>query len=174
MIDWISIYRIIFLFPTLILTIGTSFYKVIDFSKNCVKKELLIWGIIPIPIKTYPMNKIIAVGNNVKATVKLPLEAKKARSRGLDFIPHLNTNFYHSYKVILLTQDGKLFDLPILGGSDEFYQDSLRLAKAISNYFDIPLIIFPLSSPLYLYYLSFLSLFVKHLKSSLKALQKMP
>ena len=141
--DWPNVYRLIFflLFPTLFLTIGTKFYKVIDFSNNCVKKELLIWHMIPIPIKTYPMDNIIAVGNYVKATVLVPFEANYVRTGKVVFIRHPKTNFFHSFKVVLLTQNGDLFDLPILGGSFEYYKDSLMLARAISTYFNIPLTI---------------------------------
>ena len=143
LIDWPNVYRLIFVFlcPTLFLTIGTKFHKVIDFSNNCVKKELLIWRMIPIPIKTYPMENIIAVGNNIKATVLVPFEANYVRTGKVVFIRHPKTKFFHSHKVVLLTQNGVLFDLPILGGSFEYYQDSLRLARAISTYFNIPLTI---------------------------------
>ncbi len=125
----------LFLILDIICSVNISIYTVIDYKDNQLYKELSFFGKELFTFGYVEVKDILQVSNNVIAQIINP-EGKNNRVK-----PNPRTNLFHKYVVSFLVNNGDVIDFLELGGYDEYYEISKNLAKAISQYWGIPLMV---------------------------------
>ena len=127
----LSLCLILFIFCS----VNINIYTVIDYTNNELYKELNIFGKTFFTFGYVRIEDILQVSNNVIPQIINP-EGKNNRVK-----PNGKTNLFHKYVVSFLVCNGDIVDFLELGGYDEYFEISKKLAKAISEHWGIPLVI---------------------------------
>ncbi|MBP5467975.1 MAG: hypothetical protein J6Z11_01870 [Candidatus Riflebacteria bacterium] len=117
-------------------------HVVIDCNKNYIYTELILMKLIVFRSDKIYREDIIQVGNNVKYFENNGKGWSKTEL--YDSAPgceiHPKTHYIHEYKVCFLLKNGEMINYAVLGRTMEDYDKSIKLAKAISEFWHIPLI----------------------------------
>ena len=123
---------LVFIFTLFVFILRKVFikpYRVIYYKDKYIATDIFIFGIRCAQINKINFNSINKVANDISWTGYIK-DPDKDDDRG-DLI----------YKVSLLLNDGKIFNLYSLGIRKKDYQESINIAKAVSNGLAVPLII---------------------------------
>ncbi len=114
------------------------FNRVIDFEDESFYYESYIF-LIPITIKFYDKNDVLKICNNIITQENDP----NPRGRHGGYIntkiakKHNDTNLYHRYFLSFFLKNGKLYNFLPLGFFEEDHENSIKLAKLLSTYWNI-------------------------------------
>ncbi len=124
-----------FIFLLVYCSIRTGIYTAIDYQENLLYKEFSFFGKTLFTFGYVEIKDILQVSNNVIPQCINP-EGKNNRVK-----PNPKTNLFHKYVVSFLVNNGDIVDFLELGGYEGYFEVSKNLAKAISEYWGIPLMV---------------------------------
>lgn len=118
------------------------FHRVIDFkNKSFYNKSYFFF--IPITFKFYYKNDVLKVCNNIITQELDPNPDSRELHRQGKYVfykkaeKHKDTNLYHGYFLSFFLKNGYLYNFLPLGYTKEDYENSLKLAKLLSTYWNI-------------------------------------
>ena len=128
-------FAILFVVLILVFDKCIKIYNIIDFSKDSISREIFFFGSW-LKLSSSTREDIASVGNTVIGLVTNP-GGKRGRIKGRYVNLNLKTNLYNSYCVNILTKNGKVYCFE-LGYFEENYDDSIKFASTIADYWNIP------------------------------------